>query len=61
MPMIRVEILEGRPDETKRELAAKLTATLSEVMNLPPEATHVIIEEHARENWARGGVRFSEG
>lgn len=60
MPMIKVDILEGRPDEMKRELAERLTQALSDVMDLSPEATHVIIEEHARANWAIGGVRFSD-
>ncbi len=58
MPMIRVDILQGRPEAMKKELAERLTATLSEVMGTPPEATHVIIEEHDKRNWSVGGVRY---
>lgn len=58
MPMIRVDILEGRPEAMKQELAERLTEALSQVMGLPPEATHVIIEEHDKRNWSVGGVRF---
>ena len=58
MPMIRVDILEGRPEEMKKELAERLTQALSEVMGLPPDATHVVIEEHDKRNWSVGGVRF---
>lgn len=58
MPFIRVDILEGRPEETVRELQEKLCATLSEVLGTPPEATHVIVEEHDKRNWSVGGTRF---
>ena len=60
MPLIRVDILKGRPDEKKKELTERLTETLSDVLGTPPEATWVIVEEHDKENWATGGVRFSE-
>lgn len=58
MPMIRVDILEGRPEEKVQELQEKLCATLSEVLGTPPEATHVIVEEHSKRNWSVGGVRY---
>jgi 4-oxalocrotonate tautomerase family enzyme len=58
MPIIRVDILEGRPETMKTELAERLTQTLSDVMGVPPEATHVIIEEHDKRHWSVGGVRY---
>lgn len=60
MPLIRVDMLKGRPDGTKKELIERLTDTLSEVLGTPPEATWVIVEEHDKENWAIGGTRFAE-
>lgn len=60
MPIVKIDILAGRDDATKRALAEKLTAAVSETLGLPPEATHVVIEEHDRANWAIGGVRFSD-
>lgn len=60
MPLIRVDILKGRPDEQKKELVERLTETLSDVLGTPPQATWVIVEEHDKENWSTGGVRFSE-
>lgn len=60
MPVVRVEILEGREDAVKRELAARLTDVISETLGLPADATFVIIEEHPRANWAKGGVRYSD-
>ncbi|MEM7060357.1 MAG: tautomerase family protein [Pseudomonadota bacterium] len=58
MPMIRVDILAGRPEDKVRELQEKLCATLFEVLDTPPEATHVIVEEHDKRNWSVGGVRY---
>ena len=46
--------------EKKKELTERLTETLSDVLGTPSEATWVIVEEHDKENWAIGGVRFSE-
>ncbi len=60
MPVIRVDILEGRSEEKKKELAERLTDAMSDVFGLPPEATHVIIEEHDKRNWSVGGVRYSD-
>lgn len=60
MPIIRVDILEGRSEEMKKEIAERLTATLSEVMGIPPAATHVLIEEHDKRHWSVGGVRYSD-
>lgn len=60
MPLIRVDILEGRPEATKKELIERLTETLSDVMGTPPGATSVILQEHAKDNWAIGGVRYSD-
>lgn len=58
VPIIRVDILEGRPEATKQALAERLTQTLSDVLGSPPEATHVIIEEHDKRHWSVGGVRY---
>ena len=58
MPIIRVDILEGRSEELKKELAERLTETLSDVMGTPPAATHVLIEEHDKRHWSVGGVRY---
>ncbi len=60
MPMIRVDILKGRPDAKKKELIERLTQTLSDVLGTPPEVTGVIVTEHDKENWAVGGIRYSE-
>ena len=58
MPIVRVDILEGRSEEVKKQLSERLTTALSDVLGTPPEATHVIIEEHDKRHWSVGGVRY---
>ena len=45
-------------EEKVKELQERLCETLSEVLGTPPEATHVIVEEHDKRNWSVGGVRY---
>jgi len=54
MPVVTVRALEGISAEKKEELMERITVVMKEVLSKNPEATHVIIEEVAAENW---GIR----
>ncbi|SEA13894.1 4-oxalocrotonate tautomerase [Desulfuromusa kysingii] len=54
MPVITVRVIEGVSAEKKEELMDRITTVMKEVLGKNPEATHVIIEEVAPENW---GIR----
>jgi len=56
MPIIRVEMLEGRSVEQKRELAAALTRELSRICLCNSDSVTVVIDDVAKTNWASGGV-----
>ena len=60
MPFISVKMLEGRTDEQKRKLVKAITDAMVEICNAKPESTQIIIEEHARDHWASGGVMVSD-
>ncbi len=60
MPYVNVKLLGTLSVEQKRELVKRITDDLREVAGKPPEATYVVIEEVPRENWAKGGVLFSD-
>ncbi|SDZ44456.1 4-oxalocrotonate tautomerase [Evansella caseinilytica] len=60
MPIVTVQLLEGRTDEQKRALVEKVTAAVSETANAPKEKVVVVIEEMAREHYAVGGKRASD-
>jgi len=60
MPFVVAHIAKGRPLEKRRRLAAAITDAISEIFELEPSATQVIIQEHERDSWAIGGELLSE-
>ena len=60
MPVVHVEMWQGRTLAQKRELAKAITDAMVSITKTSPEATIVIFDEVAKENWAQGGVLSSE-
>ena len=60
MPVIHVEMWPGRTHAQKKELAKAITDAVVNITKTTPEATIVIFDDVARENWAQGGVLSSE-
>lgn len=60
MPTLRVELFEGRSSEQKAALAQELTAACVRVLGGNAESVDVLFYDLARENWATGGVLWSE-
>ena len=60
MPIIRVEIFEGRSIEKKRELVEALTVETVRVLDCGEASVNVIIDEVKQENWAVGGKLYSD-
>jgi len=60
MPIIRVEMWPGRTHAQKQELARVITETVVTIAHTTPEATIVVFEDIAKENWAQGGVLASD-
>lgn len=60
MPTIHVELFEGRSVELKRALAQELTTACVRVLGGNAAGVDVIFSEVARDNWATGGVLWSE-
>jgi 4-oxalocrotonate tautomerase len=56
MPIIQVNLLAGRPMETKQRLMKALTDTAVATLGVPVETVRVIINEIPPEHWATGGV-----
>ncbi|MBI3089079.1 MAG: 4-oxalocrotonate tautomerase family protein [Candidatus Tectomicrobia bacterium] len=60
MPIIRVEMLEGRSDEQRKNLAAALTEAMVKTVNIDASHIHVVIQEVPAKNWAFAGTTFAE-
>ncbi|MFJ8265943.1 tautomerase family protein [Peribacillus asahii] len=58
MPILRVEMLEGRSEEMKLSLIQEVTVAVSHSLKVNKEEVTVIIENIKRENWTKGGVHL---
>lgn len=56
MPIVLVNIKEGRTVDQKRRMAAEMTKVLSETMEVPQSSVRIIINEMANDNFAIGGT-----
>jgi 4-oxalocrotonate tautomerase len=60
VPVVIVEMWEGRTVEQKRGLVKAITAAMVEHCGSKPEALHVIIHDVPRESWGRNGKLADE-
>lgn len=60
MPTLRVELFEGRTADQKRALAQELTAACVRVLGGSPDGIDVVFYDIARQDWATGGVLWSD-
>jgi 4-oxalocrotonate tautomerase len=60
MPYVTVKMLEGRTDEQKRALVAKVSAAVAETTNAPIENVVVFIEDMPKNHYAVAGKLFSD-
>lgn len=55
MPVVRVEVLEGRSTAQKRELVATFSREMARITGCSISAVHVVIDEVKKDSWAVGG------
>lgn len=60
MPIIRVEMLEGRSIEKKRELVTTLTRETARIAGCSEDSIYVVIEDVKKENWGVAGQLLSD-
>ena len=60
MPIVRVEMWEGRTHAQKAELARVITEAVVTIAHTTPEATIVVFEDIAKANWATSGTLASD-
>ncbi|GEM_PF-240240 len=56
MPLVRIDIMEGRPPEQVRELHARVAALVAEVLDTPIERVRTYITQFPPHAWGIGGV-----
>lgn len=59
MPVIIVEMWEGRTLEKKRQLVADITAAFVKI-GTPADQVHIILKDNPKSNWASNGKLSSD-
>ncbi len=60
MPIINVQILQGRPEEKIRRVIENVTETVSATLEVPKGTVRVIVTEIPKTHWGVGGVPMAE-
>lgn len=60
MPIVTVQLLEGRTHEQKKAMVEKITEAVVETTNASPEKVMIIIEDMPKNHFASAGVLASE-
>jgi 4-oxalocrotonate tautomerase len=60
MPTLRVEMMEGRTPEQKKALVQALTQAVVDTLGSTPESVDILLYDIKRQDWATGGVQWSE-
>jgi 4-oxalocrotonate tautomerase len=60
MPLIQVDMFEGRGPEIKREFVEAMTRETCRVLKCEPGAVQIILRDVKKSDWASSGVLWSE-
>jgi 4-oxalocrotonate tautomerase len=58
MPLVHIELLEGRSEEKKQAMIRRITEAMAESLEIEPEEVDIIVREVRRKDWATGGVTW---
>jgi 4-oxalocrotonate tautomerase len=61
MPIVRIDLLEGRAPERKTDLIRRVTEAVVAALAVQPEQVRVLLSEVPPEHWGIGGVTVAEG
>jgi 4-oxalocrotonate tautomerase len=59
MPVVVVDMFEGRTIDQKKQLVEGITAAFVKI-GVPAEAVHIILNDVPKHNWGTGGKLSSE-
>ena len=55
MPVVTIELIEGRTVDQKREMAKKITDIIKEVAKVKEDAVEIIFHDMKKENYSKAG------
>ena len=56
MPIIQINLIEGRTTDQKRKLVASVTEAVTKSLDVGPDAVRIILQDMSKENYAVGGT-----
>lgn len=60
MPLVHIELIEGRNHEQLKGMVEDVTEAISKNVGAPKENIHVVLSEMKKEHYAVGGVLKSD-
>ena len=60
MPLLHVELVEGRTNEQKKQLGEAITKATVDIVKVPAEAVKVIFVDMKKDEFMEGGILRSE-
>lgn len=60
MPIIQVQVIEGRTEEKIAQLIQNITDTVSDTLGAPKESIRVLVTEIPKTHWGVAGVPKSK-
>jgi 4-oxalocrotonate tautomerase len=60
LPIVQINLIEGRPPEKIKALIENITDTVVETLDAPRESVRVLVTELPKSNWGIAGVPASE-
>lgn len=60
MPIVTIDLVEGRTLEQKREVARRITDAIAELLKTTPDSVTIVFRDSPRTNFARAGVLLSD-
>jgi len=55
MPVVTIELIEGRTVDQKREMAKRITDVIKEVAKVKEDAVEIIFHDMKKENYSKAG------
>jgi 4-oxalocrotonate tautomerase len=60
LPVVTVQLWEGRATEQKRALVVAITRAMVDLVDADPSGLHVVLHEIPAGNWGRAGILGSD-
>ena len=60
MPIVNLQIIEGRSNKQVKEVIQNMTDTISTTLDVPKERVRVLVTEIPKTHWGTGGVLKSD-